>query len=129
MNQSGAEREGRQLYAVVLGSDGRRAHFADVRTLFNWAFESLGIYGSISTGSPYLSVKARVEPTPLVASSQTETFMHLASQGLMTDPPASLVNAPEPAPPPVVTVQRRPEPGVSQGDALGYWWRLLTGGQ
>lgn len=123
-----AERDGRLLYAVVLGSDGRRAHFSDVQVLFDWAFESLGIYGVLSTGNPYVSVKARVEPRPLVASAKTETFMHLAGQGLMTDPPASLVNAPEPEPPPKLTVHRNPEAGVGQGGALGYWWRLLTGG-
>lgn len=122
-----AEREGRRLYAVVLGSEGPRAHFADVKLLFDWAFESLGIYGVLGTGQPYVSVKARVQPRPLVAVSQTETMMHLAGQGLLTDPPQSLVNQPPPAPPPVVTVERRPHKGETELRALGYWWRLITG--
>lgn len=121
-----AEREGRTLYAVVLGSDGRRAHFSDVRLLFDWAFESLGIYGVLGTGQPYVSVKRRVDPQPLVATSNTETIMHLAGQGLLTDPPQSLVNQPPPAPPPVVTVERRPEMGETELGAFGYWWRLVT---
>lgn len=122
-----AERQGRQLYAVVLGSDGRRAHFSDVKLLFDWAFESLGVYGVLGTGGRYVSVKTRVEPRPLVAVSNTETLMHLAAQGLLTDPPQSLVNQPPPAPPPVVIVQRRPEGGENEVGALGHWWRWLSG--
>jgi len=122
-----AERGGRRLYAVVLGSDGRRAHFADVKLLFDWAFESLGIYGVLGTGDDYVSVKTRVEPRPLVAAANTETLIHLAGQGLLTDPPQTLVNQPPPAPPPIVTVERRPETGETELASLGYWWRLLTG--
>lgn len=123
-----AEREGRRLYAVVLGSDGSRAHFSDVRALFDWGFEGLGIHSTLSTGRGYTSMKTRVEPTPLLATRNTEAFMHLAGQGLMTSPPGSLTDLPPPQPPPVVVVERHPEPAEPPVAALTYWWELLRGG-
>ena len=118
-----AEREGRRLYVVVLGSEGRRAHFADARALFDYGFSQLGIYWTISTGNLYVSVKQRVEPGPLVATSRIETLLHLAGQGLMTDPPASTVTQPEPIPPPVDVVNRHPEASAdSLWTALTFWW-------
>lgn len=123
-----AERSGRRLYAVVLGSDGSRAHFSDVRALFDWGFESLGIHATLSTGQAYTSMKTRVEPSPLLATRNTETFLHLAAQGLMTSPPAPLTSLPPPEPPPLVVVERYPQPSEPPAAALAYWWELLRGG-
>ncbi len=123
-----AERDGRRLYAVVLGSEGRRAHFDDVRALFDYGFSQLGIYGTVSTGKPYVSVKRRVEPGPLVATSNIETLIHLAGQGLMTDPPSSTAVVPEPVPPPVILVNRRPVPPPEPLEAvLAFWWDEIVG--
>lgn len=123
-----AERDGRRLYAVVLGSVGRRAHFDDVRALFDYGFSQLGIYGTVSTGKPYVSVKRRVEPGPLVATSNMETLIHLAGQGLMTDPPLSRAIVPEPVPSPVILVNRRPVPPPEPLQAiLTFWWDEIVG--
>jgi D-alanyl-D-alanine carboxypeptidase len=122
-----AEREGRRLYAVVLGSEGRRAHFSDARALFDYGFEELGIYGAIAGENPYVSVQIRVSPGPLVATTNIEGLVQLASQGLLTDPPESLVDPPEPSPPSVQVVSRHAE---STSDtiwtALTFWWSQVT---
>jgi serine-type D-Ala-D-Ala carboxypeptidase (penicillin-binding protein 5/6) len=61
-----AERDGRRLYAVLLGSDGDRAHFADATELFDYGFEELGFFGDASTGAPYVALKGRRTPDPIV---------------------------------------------------------------
>ncbi len=123
-----AERGGRRLFAVVLGSQGRRAHFADARALFDYGFNQLGIYGIVATREPYVSIQTRVDPGPLVATANIETLVQLASQGLLTDPPASFVAEPEPPPPSVEVVNRHAE---STPDtlwaALTFWWSQVSG--
>ncbi len=117
-----AERDGRRLYAVVLGSDGDRAHFADVEELFDYGFHDLGFYGNAATGAPYVAQMGRREPAPLLTLGNMETFVHLAGQGLMLESPTPLVEAPEPAPPPIIEVTRSAESGPSSVlDAMGYW--------
>jgi D-alanyl-D-alanine carboxypeptidase len=124
---STAIRDGRRLYAVVLGSEGRRAHFADARTLFDYGFGQLGIYGTLGTENPYVSLEPRVTPGPIYAETNLETFVHLAGQGLMTSPPSPSTPVPDVEPLPVVVVERRPEE-APQGvlAAIGYWWTLVT---
>ena len=125
---STAEREGRRLYVVVLGSEGDRAHFADARALLDYGFKQLGIYGTVSTGNPYVSAKQRVEPGPLVATSNIEAFLHLAGQGLMTDPPSPTAIVPEPVPLPVEVVNRQPvSPPDSLWAAFTFWWDQTVG--
>jgi D-alanyl-D-alanine carboxypeptidase len=123
-----AEREGRRLYAVVLGSEGRRAHFSDARALFDYGFVELGIYGVVASGKPYASIQIRVEPGPLVATTNIESLVQLASQGIMTDPPASLVDPPEPPPPSVEVVGRHAEStSDSIWTAFTFWWTQAIG--
>ena len=117
-----AERQDRRLYAVVLGSDGARAHLNDARLLFDYGFGDLGIYGTVVTGSPYVTRWDGPRPGPLTAATRVESMVHLAATGLMSRPPRSLESAPEPVPPPVQVAIRRPEPesGTISG-ALGFW--------
>jgi D-alanyl-D-alanine carboxypeptidase (penicillin-binding protein 5/6) len=117
-----AERHGRRLYAVVLGSDGDRAHFADATALFDYGFGDLAYFGNISTGSPYLAMQGRRESEPLVVQGNMEVYMHLAGQGLMLASPAPLTQAAQPAPPPIIEVTRTAGPApVSVLDAMGFW--------
>lgn len=123
-----AERDGRRLYAIVLGSEGRRAHFSDATALFDYGFEELGVYGTLSTGLPYVTLSPNVQPSPLVAATNLETFVHLAGQGLMTDPPTPLVTDPGPTPTPITVVRRQADSGPRDLlEALGFWWRSLIG--
>ncbi|MEE9176863.1 MAG: hypothetical protein V3U46_00370, partial [Acidimicrobiia bacterium] len=107
---------------------GDRAHFADARALLDYGFKQLGIYGTVSTGNPYVSAKQRGEPGPLVATSNIEAFLHLAGQGLMTDPPSPTAIVPEPVPLPVEVVNRQPvSPPDSLWAAFNFWWDQTVG--
>ena len=117
-----AERDGRRLYAVVLGSDGERAHFADATALFDYGFEELSYYGDAVVGTPYVALKGRHSPDPLVALGNIESYVHLASQGLMLERPTPMVDTPEPEPLPIVEVKRIADPGPRTVlEAMRFW--------
>jgi len=117
-----AERDGRRLYAVVLGSDGDRAHFADATALFDYGFHELGYYGDAAVGTSYVALKGRHSPDPLVALGNMETYVHLAGQGLMLESPTPLVDTLEQEPPPIIEVKRNPDPAPrTVMDAMRYW--------
>ncbi len=123
-----AEREGRRLYAVLLGSDGERAHFSDATALFDYGFEELGFFGDASTGASYAAVQGRRATDPLASLASMETYLHLASQGLMLESPGPLREMPEPAPPPIVEVTRSPEPGPRTViETMRFWLDLALG--
>lgn len=48
---TGAVRDGRTLFAVVMGSEGERAHFADASRLLDWGFERFKGVAMVSSGS------------------------------------------------------------------------------
>lgn len=124
-----AERDGRRLYTVVLGSEGDRAHLTDARALFDYGFEDLGMYGILATGNDYTARFHPPGPGPLVAAGASEALLHLGASGLLTRPPESRATAPEPVAPPVEEVRRRVDPGTGtlQG-ALEFWIDLIREG-
>jgi len=123
-----AERDGRRLYAVVLGSPENFGHFADATLLFDYGFRDLGFYGDAVTGASYTAAKARVEPEPVVTMGRVETYLHLAALGLTLDQPSPLGEIPQPEPPPVVEVTRRSQGSeTSLTDALLYWIDRVLG--
>ena len=123
-----AERDGRRIYVVVLGSEGRRGHFADASLLFDYAFNDLGYFGDIALGTHYTSVKLRHTPDPLLALGNVETFMHLSNVGLTLENPRPLVALPEPESPPTLETTRRSDPAPdSVLSALGYWVTSVFG--
>jgi D-alanyl-D-alanine carboxypeptidase len=125
---STAVRDGRRLYAVVLGSEGRRSHFVDAEALFDYGFGPLGIYGTLSTQNPYVALKHRVSPGPIQAETNLETFVHLSGQGLMTNPPTPTLPLPDVEPLPITVVERHPEDAPEEVvTALTYWWGLVIG--
>jgi hypothetical protein len=64
----------------------------------------------------------RRSPSPLVTLGNMETYLHLAGQGLMLEAPTSLVEAPEPEPPPLIEVTRSvDEAPTSFLDAMRFW--------
>ena len=123
-----AEREGRRLYAVVLGSPENFGHFADAKRLFDYGFRDLGFFGDALLATPYAAAQARVEPEPVVTMGRVETYLHLASQGLMLDQPSPLGEIPQPEPPPVFEVTRRSQGSeTSVAGALLYWIDRVLG--
>lgn len=122
-----AERGGRRLYVVVFNSVGRRAHFADAITLFEWGFDDLRINGTLSAGVPYVAAD-RINGSPLEAEARIESYLHVVSQGIVSDTPAPPGGEPIPEPPPVIDIIRRPEPAPrSFLNTLTYWLGLVTG--
>lgn len=123
-----AERQNRRLYAVVLGSEGSRAHLSDARRLFDYGFDDLGVYGVLTTQNPYVARFAQPEPGPMVTAAHVESLLHLGATGLLDDPPAARVTAPEPIPPPVAEVRRSPDQSHSTLRGAARFWLDLFGG-
>lgn len=66
---TGAVRDGRTLFAVVMGSEGERAHFADASRLLDWGFEHFKPVAMVSSGTyeppePVRLVEEEPEPEP-----------------------------------------------------------------
>lgn len=119
-----AERNGRELYAVVLGSEGSRAHFADARALFNHGFEDLAAYGVLG-GQPFEPSMLVTAPPATTTAASMESLVHIAAEGLLEFEP------PEEPPEPIVivdTVHRRSNPAPHGfWSAFGYWARSVFG--
>ena len=92
----GAERDGRRIWVVVMGSEGPGAHFADAAALLDHGFEDLRIVDTISRGTPFRLPTAEVD-----ASITAKARLHaLALVGVLAAaaPPAEepVVAAPLP---------------------------------
>lgn len=117
-----AEREGRRIYVVVLGSEGRRAHFTDATLLLDWAFDEFEYLGKVSVGNAYVPSLRWTDPDPILVQGQVETFVHLSNVGLTLDDPRPPVAVLEEEPAPIVETVREPEPPPdSIGESLFYW--------
>lgn len=124
-----AEREGRRIYVVVLGSEGTRAHFADATALLDYAFGEFGFVGALTLKSSYQPITRPLARSPLSVSAESEVMIHVAALGLMVgDAPG------QPAQPvaedPVTVISRQSTQGPSSiVDALRHWLdRLAAGG-
>lgn len=123
-----SEREGRRLYVVVLGSDGTRAHFADARALFDYGFDTLGVYGAVTTGTPYESMEPRVEPSPVVAMGRFEALVHIAALAGAEGASSDDVDGGDQPGPTVLTTHRQPHQApTSVEGALRHWIDWLLG--
>jgi D-alanyl-D-alanine carboxypeptidase len=118
-----AERDGRRLYVVVLGSDGQRAHFSDARLLLDYAFAQMPYYEMLSSGNPYVTRSPRLDPSPMTVSRDAEAYVHLAAQGVFLDPPANVGGLEAPEPGPIVETVVRPSASPqSLWDSLTFWF-------
>jgi D-alanyl-D-alanine carboxypeptidase len=86
-----AERDGRRIYVVVMGSDEASDHFADAEALLDYGFESFGVVPLIVEGQAYGVRRSGTEVDPLVAAATVEAFVHIAGAGLFA-PELSLVD-------------------------------------
>ncbi|MDH4118776.1 MAG: D-alanyl-D-alanine carboxypeptidase [Acidimicrobiia bacterium] len=80
---TGAERDGRRLYTVVMGSDGENAHFKDTEALLDYGFDSFGVVQQVIAGDTYGVVREGEETRPLTAAGSLEAFLHLAAAGVL----------------------------------------------
>lgn len=118
-----AERDGRMIYVVVLGSEGRRQHFADAELLLDYAFDDMPYYQMLSSGQPYVSPQPRIAPGPRTVARDSEAMLHLAGEGLLLEQPGPIGGEPVPEPSPVIETMRSPEPGPdSFWSAVTFWF-------
>ncbi len=107
-----AERGGRRLFAVVMGSEGAGGHFVDVSELLDFGFERARIPTTIST----------IDPNgPLARSAKGEALTWLGISDLLV--------APVPEAPVQVRVTRSPaQPGWREafGWVSHFWEQLQT---
>lgn len=101
---SGAVRDGRTLFAVVMGSEGERAHFADAETLLDWGFERFRSVAIVAAGNYEPPAPVRVEAD---------------------EPEAEPEPQPEPEPVVVTNVRRVDTEPPELLEALGWMGRLL----
>lgn len=122
-----AERDGRRLYVVVFRSVGRRAHFADAIALYNWAFNDLGIQGTLAMGIPYHTVAKRVPESPMLVEADSTNSTEVSA------PEAPTVSGPVGSEELTTTsaedgTTRQPEPAPdSVLSTLTFWLGLITG--
>lgn len=133
-----AERDGRRLYAVVMGSGGRGGHFDDASALLDYGFSAFGVVPVITAGEPYATLRTSATVERLRAQGSVEVLVHLSGAGLL-DPPSlavesdhAVLTAAGPSDEPVTVALGRPEPGSLPGlaEAVDWplrYWRLLTG--
>lgn len=110
-----AEREGRRLFAVVMGAEGAGGHLEDAARLFDHGFGPFRIADTLARGTPYRPV----DPTPDPVLVSMARLHSLAATGLLDVPPA----APEASieePPKEATTLRPEVPGPAQ--AFGWLW-------
>lgn len=110
-----AERDGRRLFAAVMGSEGASAHLEDAAALFDYGFEDLRIVDTLARGTSYWLDSDSDDG--LVALARLHT---LAVVGQLRHPP-EIVENPAPAEAAPATLTLRPElPGPS--DAFSWLW-------
>ncbi len=120
-----AERDGREIFVVVLGSSGQRAHFADARALLDMGFNQMRSYGTLA-GLPHQPPMPVANPTPVAAAAALEALIHVAGEGLLE---FEVAEDPEEVPPPPPPVHERlPEtPQDGFWSAAGYFLRAMLG--
>ena len=86
-----ANKDGRELYAVVLGSTDEYQRFADTKNLFNWAYDhvrELPLANSEESGQ--MTVEGVVRDVPIVASASHADWIDETVDATLADPDASI---------------------------------------
>ncbi|MFQ5523314.1 MAG: D-alanyl-D-alanine carboxypeptidase family protein [Acidimicrobiia bacterium] len=125
-----AERQGRTLYAVVLGSEGNSAHFEDAKGLLDYGFGEKGMLWTLLDGALYLGAVEPAGPDPLTVQAGVEALVAVTAPELTQQPPASEQVEEEPRTvEPVTVVSRLAGSGPdSILEAFRFWFLDLVGG-
>lgn len=78
-----AERDGRRLYAVVMGSEGGRAHFDDAAALLDYGFDEYGLVSLVSAGVAYGTYLEGDRSVEVVATEDVEALAPVAAAGAL----------------------------------------------
>ena len=89
-----AERDGRRLYAVVLGSTGSGAHFADAQSLLDWGFEEFRLVQVVSEGNVYARYRSRNETSELIAEESSRVLLGNQTSGRVSFEPKFQADVP-----------------------------------
>jgi D-alanyl-D-alanine carboxypeptidase (penicillin-binding protein 5/6) len=117
-----AEREGRRLYAVVMGSSGPEGSFRDAGALLDYGFADTGPVVALAAGD----LPRRPADAATTAAGRAEALVHLAAAGLLGTPPAATVAAAAPGPP-AAAAPSAPLPGLEEAVAwFGRYWSWLV---
>jgi D-alanyl-D-alanine carboxypeptidase len=114
-----AERDQRQLLAIVMGSEGPEAHFDDASELLDYGFDTARILPVLAGG---LFAAGDLSDNPIAATARLEALAWLSASGLLSAP-AAHVDEP-------VRVLRAPEAVPDWRDAfswLGRYWAWVAG--
>lgn len=112
-----AERDGRRLYAVVMGSEDGGGHFRDASALLDYGFDTLRLVPAVIEGARYREIPPE-ELAALSAQATFESLLHLSAMPTA----AGAVEMSSVAAPTTVTLGPSSLPGI--GEAL----RWLFGG-
>ncbi len=125
-----AKRGGRTLYAVVLGSEGNRAHFEDAAALLDYGFGEKGILWTLLARTPYAGSFSPAGPDPLTVEAGLEALLAVTAPEVTSPPVASGEPVPAPtSPTSVMVVTRLPGSGPdSVLGALRFWFSNLVEG-
>lgn len=86
-----ANNDGRELYAVVLGSTDEYQRFADTKNLFNWAYDHVRELPLANTDeSGQMTVEGAVRDVPIVASASHADWIDVTVDATLADPDASI---------------------------------------
>ena len=121
-----AEREGRRLYVVVMGSEGPGAHFADASALLDYGFERLGLVPTLMSGElPIAEIDDEV-----LTEGMLEALAHTGGVTVRAPEVTEALPTLTEASPGRTTVSRRGEPPIDLTQALGWvvrYWKWLLG--
>ena len=118
---AGAERDGRRLWAVVMGADGPGAHFAAAAALFDHGFERLRIIDTIGRGTPFRLGTRTLDPE-VTALARLHTLSLLADLRRPTET-VEEVTDPVEVPPEIIAADL---PGPAE--ALRWFYAEVFGG-
>ncbi len=65
-----AERDGRRLYAVVMGSEGAGGHFKDAAALLDYGFDEYGLVSVVAKGNSYGTLRVGRDAAQLIAGDE-----------------------------------------------------------
>lgn len=111
-----AERDGRRLYAVVMGSVGGRAHFDDAAALLDHGFDEYGLVSLVSAGETYGIYLEGDRSTELLATTDIEAVAPVGAAGALV--PAVEVEEGEPVI--VIADEEIPVEPIEDGELPGW---------
>lgn len=115
-----AEREGRRLLAVVMGSEGVEGHFRDGSALLDYGFDSARIL-PVLAGGRYTA--GDLSANPIAAAARIEALTWLGASGLLVGPHSVPID-------PSAVFHRQPQQVPGWRDAINWvtrYWSWIAG--